>query len=85
MTRRRAIRQGHRCPRTACHGVTKTSAVPGDAGRDPPLARLDRLGVPAGAHACLTISTEISTAAIAPLFSSQWVVFLSSGQPTPGP
>ena len=36
-------------------------------------------------HACLTISTEISTAEIAPLFSSQCVVFLSSGQPTPRP
>ena len=31
------------------------------------------------------ISTEISTAGTVPLFSSQWVVFLSSGQPTPGP
>jgi hypothetical protein len=37
------------------------------------------------AHACLTMSTEISTAGIAPLFSSQCVVFLSSGQPGPGP
>ena len=37
------------------------------------------------AQALLTISTEISTAATVPLFSSQWVVFLSSGQPTPGP
>ena len=36
-------------------------------------------------YSCLTISTEISTAGIVPLFSSQWVVFLSSGQPTPGP
>jgi hypothetical protein len=34
---------------------------------------------------CLTISTEISTAGIAPLFSSQWIVFRSSGQPRPGP
>jgi hypothetical protein len=33
----------------------------------------------------VTISTEISTAGIVPLFSSQCVVFLSSGQPTPGP
>ena len=33
----------------------------------------------------LTISTEISTAGIVPLFSSQCVVFLSSGHPTPGP
>ena len=32
-----------------------------------------------------TMSTEISTAGIVPLFSSQWVVFRSSGQPTPGP
>ena len=32
-----------------------------------------------------TISTEISTAGTVPLFSSQCVVFLSSGQPTPGP
>ena len=36
-------------------------------------------------YSCLTISTEISTAGIVPLFSSQCVVFLSSGQPTPGP
>ncbi len=32
-----------------------------------------------------TISTEISTAGIGPLFSNQCRVFLSSGQPTPGP
>ncbi len=32
----------------------------------------------------LTISTEISTAGVVPLFSSQCVVFLSSGQPNPG-
>jgi hypothetical protein len=32
-----------------------------------------------------TISTEISTAGIVPLFSSQWIVFRSSGQPAPGP
>ena len=37
------------------------------------------------AYSCLTMSTEISTAGIVPRFSSQWVVFLSSGQPTPGP
>ena len=37
------------------------------------------------AYFCLTTSTEISTAGIVPLFSSQCVVFLSSGQPTPGP
>lgn len=36
-------------------------------------------------HGWLTMSTEISTAGIVPLFSSQWVVFRSSGQPTPGP
>ena len=36
-------------------------------------------------HSFLTISTEISTAGISPLFSSQCRVFLSSGQPTPGP
>jgi hypothetical protein len=35
-------------------------------------------------HSCLTISTEISTAVIVPLFSSQWDVFRSSGQPAPG-
>ena len=34
---------------------------------------------------CLTMSTEISTADVVPRFSSQCVVFLSSGQPTPGP
>jgi hypothetical protein len=39
----------------------------------------------AAGNSCLTMSTEISTAGIVPLFSSQWVVFLSSGQPTPGP
>ena len=36
-------------------------------------------------YACPTMSTEISTAGVGPLFSSQCVVFLSSGQPTPGP
>ena len=36
-------------------------------------------------YSCLTISTEISTAGTVPLFSSQWMVFRSSGQPTPGP
>ena len=36
-------------------------------------------------HACLTMSTEISTAGMVPVFSSQWFVFRSSGQPTPGP
>lgn len=45
----------------------------------------NKIGLRACAHACLTISTEISTAGIAPLFSSQCVVFLSSGQPNPGP
>jgi hypothetical protein len=33
----------------------------------------------------LTMSTEISTAGTVPLFSSQCVVLLSSGQPRPGP
>ena len=33
----------------------------------------------------LTMSTEISTAGMVPLFSSQCEVLLSSGQPTPGP
>jgi hypothetical protein len=42
-------------------------------------------GMTSTAYSCLTISTEISTAGIVPLFSSQCVVFLSSGQPTPGP
>ena len=37
------------------------------------------------AQLALTISTEISTAGVVPRFSSQCVVFLSSGQPTPGP
>lgn len=32
-----------------------------------------------------TMSTETSTAGTVPRFSSQWVVFRSSGQPTPGP
>jgi hypothetical protein len=50
------------------------------------LRRLVRqLGHLSGLLSCLTISTEISTAGIVPLFSSQCVVFLSSGQPTPGP
>jgi len=31
------------------------------------------------------MSTEISTAGVVLLFSSQCVVFLFSGQPTPGP
>lgn len=37
------------------------------------------------AQLALTMSTDISTAGVVPLFSSQCVVFLSSGQPTPGP
>jgi len=65
--------------------------------RDQRAARLPALvviirGGPVGAgrwwaiiHSCLTMSTEISTAGIVPLFSSQWVVFRSSGQPAPGP
>ena len=36
-------------------------------------------------QSCVTRSTEISTAVLIPLFSSQCLVFLSSGQPTPGP
>ena len=40
---------------------------------------------PPPAYSCRTTSTEISTAGTAPLFSSQWTVFRSSGQPTPGP
>ncbi len=39
----------------------------------------------ARAYSCPTMSTEISIAGIVPLFSSQCVVSLSSGQPTPGP
>ena len=50
-----------------------------------PASHRDTLGSGASIHSRLTISTEISTAGIAPLFSSQWVVFRSSGQPTPGP
>ncbi len=38
-----------------------------------------------GTHSDRTMSTEISTAATVPRFSSQCVVVLSSGQPTPGP
>jgi len=54
--------------------------------RDPDLAgHRDTLGSNASTHFWPTISTEISTAGIVPLFSSQWVVFRSSGQPTPGP
>ena len=61
----------------------------GERGRRIPRT-VGRLAAPkrrleAAAHSCLTMSTEIFTAGIAPLFSSQWVVFLSSGQPTPGP
>ena len=37
------------------------------------------------AYGCLTMSTEISTAGVVPLFSSQWTVLRSSGQPSPGP
>ena len=54
--------------------------------RDPDLAGYrDTLGGSASIHSCPTISTEISTAGIVSLFSSQWIVFRSSGQPTPGP
>jgi len=53
---------------------------------DPDLAgHRNTAGSSSSIHSCLTISTEISTAVIVPLFSSQWVVFRSSGQPTPGP
>jgi hypothetical protein len=61
-------------------------ARPGHRGR-----RVRRSGpaaageMPGSTYCCLTMSTEISTAGIVPLFSSQCVVFLSSGQPTPGP
>jgi hypothetical protein len=44
-----------------------------------------RPGSVSGPQLALTISTEISTAGVVPLFSSQCVVSLSSGQPTPGP
>jgi len=50
-----------------------------------PLVGRPRGKCQAGAYCCLTISTEISTAGVVPRFSSQCVVFLSSGQPTPGP
>jgi hypothetical protein len=36
-------------------------------------------------HSDRTMSTEISTAGTVPRFSSQCLVFRSSGQPTPGP
>jgi hypothetical protein len=39
----------------------------------------------AATYCCLTMSTEISTAGVVPLFSSQCMVLLSSGQPSPGP
>ncbi len=38
-----------------------------------------------GEYCCLTISTEISTAEIVPLFSSRCTVVLSSGRLTRGP
>ena len=48
-----------------------------------------RMLAPVARRACYsedrTTSTEISTAGTVPLFSSQCVVFRSSGQPTPGP
>ena len=64
---------------TACYG-----RWPGMRDRDLAGHR-DTLGSSGSIHSCLTISTEISTAGTVPLFSSQWVVFRSSGQPTPGP
>ena len=52
----------------------------------PPLERaLHPCNIDVGPQLTLTISTEISTAGVVPLFSSQCVVFLSSGQPTPSP
>jgi hypothetical protein len=53
--------------------------------RDHPEHAAGHRSVVGQCYSCLTISTEISTAGIAPLFSSQCVVFRSSGQPTPGP
>jgi hypothetical protein len=53
------------------------------------LQQIYRLALaPTGAcstYCCLTMSTDISTAGVVPLFSSQCSVLLSSGQPTPGP
>ena len=64
---------------TACCGRWRGTRDPDPAGHR------DTLGSDASIHSCPTMSTEISTAGIVPLFSSQWVVFRSSGQPTPGP
>ena len=43
------------------------------------------LGNHPATYSCPTISTEISTAGVVSLFSSQCVVLRSSGHPTPGP
>jgi len=48
-----------------------------DAPPRPPSAPTDQ--------SCVMRSNEISTAVLVPLFSSQCLVLLSSGQPTPGP
>jgi hypothetical protein len=45
----------------------------------------DEQGFDVGLQLSLTMSTEISTADVVSRFSSQCVVSLSSGQPTPGP
>lgn len=63
----------------------RKEAKPSEARPVEPRVRPHRARCRAEAYSCLTISTEISTAGIVPLFSSQCVVFLSSGQPTPGP
>jgi hypothetical protein len=53
--------------------------------QEPTRAVLARSMSAATDQPCVKRSTEISTAVIVPLFSSQCLVFLSSGQPTPGP
>src|SRR5919107_1902726 len=63
----------------------RKEAQPTDARPVEPRVRPGRVRCRARAYSCPTISTETSTAGIVPLFSSQCVVSLSSGQPTPGP
>ena len=84
---------GPRLPaRTRTAGPSMPTSGSGSSFAVRPAPHAGRIGARGGAgcagleaYSCRTISTEISTAGIGPRFSSQCVVFLSSGQPTPGP
>jgi hypothetical protein len=79
--------QHHGTPSMRTRSAVDCSGTPASSAENPWPGKAAgcRGGTRSLVYSCLSISTEISTAGIAPLFSSQCVVFLSSGQPTPGP